>query len=82
VPLLRVDVAGARHQAERLQRIRRERDGAKVQATLDAVRDAANKDRANLMPRFIDAVNAYATLSEIMDVLRKTWGEYREPAIV
>ena len=82
VPLLRVDEAGARHQAERLQRIRRERDGAKVQATLDAVRDAAKKDRANLMPRFIDAVNAYATLSEIMDVLRKTWGEYREPVIV
>ncbi|MDE3089639.1 MAG: methylmalonyl-CoA mutase family protein [Chloroflexota bacterium] len=82
VPLLRVDVAGARHQAERLQRIRRERDGAKVQQTLDAVRDAAKRDHANLMPRFIDAVNAYATLSEIMDVLRKTWGEYREPAIV
>ena len=82
VPLLRVDEAGARHQAERLQRIRRERDGAKVQATLDAVRDAANKDTANLMPHLIDAVNAYATLSELMDVLRKTWGEYREPVIV
>ncbi len=82
VPLLRVDGAGARHQAERLQRIRRERDGAKVQATLDAVRDAAKTDRANLMPRLIDAVNAYATLGEIMDVLRKTWGEYREPVIV
>ena len=82
VPLLRVDEAGARHQAERLQRIRRERDGAKVQQSLEAIRDAAKKDKANLMPRFIDAVNAYATLSEIMDVLRKTWGEYREPVIV
>ena len=82
MPLLRVDEAGARHQAERLQRIRRERDGAKVQQSLEAIRDAAKKDKANLMPRFIDAVNAYATLSEIMDVLRKTWGEYREPVIV
>ncbi|HEX7589285.1 MAG TPA: methylmalonyl-CoA mutase family protein, partial [Anaerolineae bacterium] len=82
VPLLRVDEAGARHQAGRLQRIRRERDAAKVQASLEAIRDAANRERANLMPLLIDAVKAYATLSEIMDVLRKTWGEYREPAIV
>lgn len=65
-----------------LQRIRRERGGAKVQATLDPIRDDAKKGRANLMPRLIDAVNAYATLSEIMAVLHKTWGQYREPAIV
>jgi methylmalonyl-CoA mutase N-terminal domain/subunit len=82
VPLLRVDEAGARHQAQRLQRIRREREAVKVQSALEAVGDAAKKERANLMPLLIDAVNAYATLSEIMDVLRKTWGEYREPAIV
>jgi methylmalonyl-CoA mutase N-terminal domain/subunit len=82
VPLLRVDEAGARHQAERLSRIRRERDGQAVQAKLEAIRDAAGKENANLMPPFIDAVNAYATLGEIMDVLRKVWGEYREPVIV
>ncbi len=82
VPLLRVDEAGARHQIQRLQRVRRERDNAVVQAKLNAVREAAQKENANLMPAFIDAVKAYATLGEIMDVLRKTWGEYREPAIV
>ena len=82
VPLLRVDEAGARHQAERLSRIRRERDAVKVEATLNAVRDAAKKENVNLMPLFIDAVNAYATLGEIMNVLRKVWGEYKEPVIV
>jgi methylmalonyl-CoA mutase N-terminal domain/subunit len=82
VPLLRMDEAGARHQCERLQRVRRERDNVAVQAKLDAIRDAAKRDRANLMPLFIDAVNAYATLGEIMDVLRQVWGEYREPVIV
>ena len=82
VPLLRVDEAGAQRQIARLQKIRRERDGAKVSACLDAVRDAAKKERANLMPPFIAAVNAYATLGEIMDVLRKVWGEYKEPVIV
>ncbi len=82
VPLLRVDQAGARHQIQRLQKVRRERDNAAVQAKLNAIRVAAGKEGANLMPPLIDAVKAYATLGEIMDVLRKAWGEYREPAIV
>ncbi len=82
VPLLRVDEAGARRQIQRLQRVRRERDNAAVQAKLNSIRDAAQKENANLMPAFVDAAKAYATLGEIMDVLRKTWGEYREPAIV
>ncbi|HZQ08113.1 MAG TPA: methylmalonyl-CoA mutase family protein, partial [Anaerolineae bacterium] len=82
VPLLRVDEAGARHQIERLQRVRRERDATRVASTLNAIRDAATRPTENLMPYFLDAVNAYATLQEIMDVLRKVWGEYREEAII
>jgi len=82
VPLLRVDEAGARHHLARLERVRRERDGARVGACLDAIRAAASNERTNLMPLFIDAVNAYATLGEIMDVLRRVWGEYKEPIIV
>jgi methylmalonyl-CoA mutase N-terminal domain/subunit len=82
VPLLRVDEAGARHQIARLDRIRRERDEARVESTLNAVRDAAQKERMNLMPLLVDAVKAYATLGEIMNVLRHVWGEYQEPAIV
>ncbi len=82
VPLLRVDQAGARHQVERLQRVRRERDNSRVESALRAIRDAASNDRTNLMPLFIDAVKAFATLGEIMDVLRKTWGEYKEPILI
>lgn len=82
VPLLRVDEAGAQRQIARLQKIRRERDNLKVGACLDAIRDAAKRENANLMPLFIEAVKAYATLGEIMDVLRGVWGEYKEPVIV
>jgi len=82
VPLLRVDAAGERRQIERLQRIRRERDNLKVQAKLEAIRDAAKRENVNLMPLFIDAVKEYATLGEIMGVLRQVWGEYKEPVIV
>jgi methylmalonyl-CoA mutase N-terminal domain/subunit len=35
-----------------------------------------------LMPRILDAVRAYATLGEIMDVFREVWGEYTEPSII
>ncbi len=82
VPLLRVDQAGARHQIQRLQRVRRERDAVRVGETLNAIRAAARKPNENLMPYFLDAVNAYATLQEMMDVLREVWGEYREDAII
>ncbi len=82
VPLLRVDESGARHQIERLRRVRLERDNARVESTLNAIRQVAQKPRQNLMPYFLDAVNAYATLGEIMGVLRRIWGEYREEPIV
>jgi methylmalonyl-CoA mutase N-terminal domain/subunit len=82
VPLLRVDEAGARHQIERLTRVRRERDGERVGTALKALPQAAGKPNENLMPYLLEAVNAYATLQEMMDVLRKTWGEYREEAII
>lgn len=82
VPLLRVDEAGEKHQLERLDRVRRERDGARVASTLEAIRDAASKSNENLMPYLLDAVTAYATLQEMMDVMRQVWGEYREEAII
>lgn len=82
VPLLRVDASGERRHLDRLTRTRRERDGTKVEASLEAIREAATRPRTNLMPLFLDAVNAYATLGEIMGVLRRVWGEYREEPIV
>jgi len=30
----------------------------------------------NLMPYILEAVRAYATLGEMTDALRKSWGEY------
>jgi methylmalonyl-CoA mutase N-terminal domain/subunit len=34
------------------------------------------------MPPILEAVKAYATLQEIMDVFRDVFGEYHEPAII
>jgi len=81
IPLLKMDPEGYNRQVARLQRVRRERDNGAVQKALRALEDAA-RGTENLMPYIIEAVRAYATLGEICGVLRKVFGEYREPIIL
>jgi methylmalonyl-CoA mutase, N-terminal domain len=80
VPTLYIDRVGERAHLERLAHIRRQRDQATVQRTLDNLRRVA-EGTENTMPAIIEAVQAYATLGEIMDVFRATFGEYMEPAV-
>ena len=76
IPLLRVDREGERLQIERLNRIRSTRDNREVAARLQDLEQAA-RGSANLMPYLLEAVKAYATLGEMMGVLREVFGEYR-----
>lgn len=80
-PRFGMDRDAARRQQERLARVKRERDNVQVQAKLDALRDAA-RGTANLMPYILDATRVYATLQEMMDVLREVFGTYREPVVI
>jgi methylmalonyl-CoA mutase, N-terminal domain len=80
VPTLYIDRVGEMAQIERLNRLRRERDQAAVQRALDNLRRVA-EGTENTMPAIIEAVKAYATLGEIMDVFRNVFGEYMEPAV-
>ncbi len=75
------DPATERIAVERLRRLRSERDGAAVAGCLDAVREAACSGRP-LMPLFIEAVKARATMGEIMAVLKDVFGESdRQPVL-
>jgi methylmalonyl-CoA mutase N-terminal domain/subunit len=80
VPTLYVDQEGERVHLERLNRVRRERDQGAVRQALDRLRRVAEGSE-NTMPAIIEAVKAYATLGEIMDVFRSVFGEYMEPAV-
>jgi methylmalonyl-CoA mutase N-terminal domain/subunit len=85
VPVLEVPAGSVERQLERLERTRRERDAAAVEAALAGLRDAASRpgsSETNLMPHFIRAAEAYATLGEMCGVLRGVFGEYREPVAV
>ncbi len=75
IELQRIDPAIEREQVARLQRLRRERDAARVAACLRDVRAAA-EGTANLMPLFVEAVDAGATLGEISDELRAAFGTH------
>jgi len=74
IPILRVDRVGEERQIKRLQALRRERSTREVLRTLSELKNAA-KDNKNLMPYILEAVKAYATLSEICDTLREVYGE-------
>jgi methylmalonyl-CoA mutase N-terminal domain/subunit len=81
IPVLRMDPAGYSRQSARLERVRAERDSGAVGQALDRLRIAA-QGTENTMPYILDAVRAYATLQEIMDVFRDTYGLYREPMVI
>lgn len=78
--LLKVDPAVGERQAAKLEDLRARRDNARVSAILDRFKEAAGTSE-NLMPLFVEAVKAYATLGEICDVLRDVFGEYRQQII-
>lgn len=78
IPLLEMDPQGYDRQVARLAALRQERDNVRVGETLSALRSAA-EGSDNLMPYLLNAVNAYATLGEITDVLREVFGVYEEP---
>jgi methylmalonyl-CoA mutase N-terminal domain/subunit len=76
-PTHRIDPAGERRQVERVQRVRAERSAEAWTAAMDELERVARAD-GNLMPSILAAVRAYATVGEISDRLRVTWGEHRE----
>ena len=77
IPILRIDPEIERRQIERVRAVRARRDQVRVEAALAALEEAA-RGTENLLPRILDCVEAYATVGEISNRLRRVWGEYRE----
>jgi methylmalonyl-CoA mutase N-terminal domain/subunit len=79
---LKVDPAIEEAQRARLQALRARRDGERVSALLSRIEEAARRPEEPLMPLFVEAVAADATLGEICEVLRRVWGEYQPPEVL
>ncbi len=81
IPTLRIDPALERKQLDRLQGARAKRDGARVEATLAALReDAAHEDR-NLMEPLLQCARAHASEGEIIESLQQVFGDYTETPV-
>ena len=81
IPILAMDPEGYAIQANRLTKLKIDRDNGKVGQTLDRLRLAA-QGTENTMPFILDAVRAYATLGEIMSVFKEVFGIYQEPTMI
>ncbi len=80
VPTLYVDYEGEKVHLARLKRVRQERDQSAVRKALDQLKRVCDGTE-NTMPAIIEAVKAYATLGEITEVCRSSFGDYMEPAV-
>lgn len=81
IEILQVDRAAEAAQVRKLRELRARRDGAAVEAGLNALRRAA-AGNANLMPAILDCVRAYATLGEMCNALRGQFGVWVERAAI
>jgi len=75
------DASTAQRQIDRLERVRRERDNARVQSLLDKLVTVARDDSANIMPVTVELVAAGATMGGIVEKLKSLWGTYREKPV-
>jgi methylmalonyl-CoA mutase N-terminal domain/subunit len=81
IPTLRIDPQIEREQIQRLQALRAKRDGNKTNAAIGELERRATTNE-NLLPAILHAVEAYATVGEISDALRRAFGEYHESVVI
>ena len=81
IPILSMDPNGYERQVNRLNEVRKTRDSGRVGQTLDRLRVACNGTQ-NTMPFIMECVHAYATLGEIIAVMKETFGEYQELSVI
>jgi methylmalonyl-CoA mutase N-terminal domain/subunit len=74
----RFDAEMLARQTARLKRVRKERDNARVEKTLAALKEEA-RGSENLLPALIETVKTYASVGEIMATLKEVFGTFREP---
>ena len=76
--ILEVDnTAVQKEQAERIDKLKRERNQEQVTSALETLTQAAGDKRQNLLDCVIDAARKRATLGEISSAMEKVFGRYK-----
>jgi len=81
IPTLHIDAEIERAQVARLRALRAKRDTPRARAALAELQRCAGTSE-NLLPAVLAAVEAYATVGEISDAMRKVYGEYQESVVI
>lgn len=81
IPILKIGKDAEERQRKSLAKVKAERDDAAVKSALERLKASAAAER-NVMPELLDAVRVYATVGEMVEVLKAVYGEYREPAFI
>jgi methylmalonyl-CoA mutase, N-terminal domain len=81
IPTQKIDPALEPKQIERVRALRARRDAGPWKDALAKV-EAAAISGENLMPRILAAVEAFATVGEISDAMRRVFGEYKEAVVI
>jgi methylmalonyl-CoA mutase, N-terminal domain len=64
-----------------VQAVRARRESAQVEDALVALKGAAAREEANLMPALLDAARVHATEGEIVEALQEVFGSYTETPV-
>jgi methylmalonyl-CoA mutase N-terminal domain/subunit len=80
IPTLKIDFEAERKQIERCTWFKGQRDVAKHQAALAAIRSACVENR-NVLPHIIDGADVGVTLGEVSDIYRDVFGVYSDPGM-
>ena len=72
------NIEAANKQIRKLKKIKSSRDKEKIKSALEKFKTDA-RENTNLMPATIEAVKVYASVGEIIQVLKDVYGEYEEP---
>ena len=80
IPILEIRKEVESEQNQRLAKVKNDRDSNLVLDKLSKIEKACHTED-NLVPLIIDAVESYATLEEIVNSMKKVFGEWTEKAI-
>ena len=81
IPILEINPETESIQVNKLKKLKLERDNIEVKNCLNEIRHTA-KNGNNLLPSIIKAAKAYATMGEVVDILKVEFGEWQETAII
>jgi methylmalonyl-CoA mutase N-terminal domain/subunit len=79
IPILKITQEKEDEQVAFVKKVKAKRNKAQLAKALDRVRADAKADK-NVLPAILEAVKAYASISEISDIFREVYGIYRDPA--